>query len=110
MSVIENLRVGAFTRTVGAAAVREDVERVYTYFSRLRERTGLAGYLSGAEQQMLAIGRALISRAISHPENNSGPSSPVATILAVGSKRLALRASAPHRCRRPHPIRRGRNI
>ena len=62
MSVIENLRVGAFTRTVGAAAVREDVERVYTYFSRLRERTGLAGYLSGAEQQMLAIGRALMAR------------------------------------------------
>ena len=62
MSVLENLRVGAFTRTDGAAAVREDIERVYAYFPRLRERTGLAGYLSGGEQQMLAIGRALMAR------------------------------------------------
>jgi branched-chain amino acid transport system ATP-binding protein len=62
MSVIENLRVGAFTRTDGAAAVKEDIERVYAYFPRLRERTGLAGYLSGGEQQMLAIGRALMAR------------------------------------------------
>jgi branched-chain amino acid transport system ATP-binding protein len=62
MSVIENLRVGAFTRTDGAAAVREDIERVYAYFPRLKERTGLAGYLSGGEQQMLAIGRALMAR------------------------------------------------
>ena len=62
MSVLENLRVGAFTRTDGRAAVKEDIERVYQYFPRLRERTGLAGYLSGGEQQMLAIGRALMAR------------------------------------------------
>jgi branched-chain amino acid transport system ATP-binding protein len=62
MSVLENLRVGAFTRRDGAAAVKEDIERVYRYFPRLRERTGLAGYLSGGEQQMLAIGRALMAR------------------------------------------------
>jgi branched-chain amino acid transport system ATP-binding protein len=62
MTVLENLRVGAFTRRDGAAAVKEDIERVYQYFPRLRERTGLAGYLSGGEQQMLAIGRALMSR------------------------------------------------
>jgi branched-chain amino acid transport system ATP-binding protein len=62
MSVLENLRVGAFTRTDSAAAVREDIERVYAYFPRLKERTGLAGYLSGGEQQMLAIGRALMAR------------------------------------------------
>ena len=62
MTVLENLRVGAFTRTDGVAAVREDIERVYQYFPRLRERTGLAGYLSGGEQQMLAIGRALMAR------------------------------------------------
>ena len=62
MTVLENLRVGAFTRTDGAAAVKEDIERVYQYFPRLRERTGLAGYLSGGEQQMLAIGRALMAR------------------------------------------------
>jgi branched-chain amino acid transport system ATP-binding protein len=62
MSVLENLRVGAFTRTDGRAAVKEDIERVYQYFPRLRERSGLAGYLSGGEQQMLAIGRALMAR------------------------------------------------
>ncbi len=62
MTVLENLRVGAFTRTDGASAVKEDIERVYQYFPRLRERDGLAGYLSGGEQQMLAIGRALMAR------------------------------------------------
>jgi branched-chain amino acid transport system ATP-binding protein len=62
MTVLENLRVGAFTRSDGAAAVKADIERVYQYFPRLRERTGLAGYLSGGEQQMLAIGRALMAR------------------------------------------------
>ena len=62
MTVLENLRVGAFTRTDGAAAVREDIDRVHGYFPRLRERTGLAGYLSGGEQQMLAIGRALMAK------------------------------------------------
>src|ERR1051325_7180185 len=62
MTVLENLRVGAFTRGDGAAAVKDDIERVYQYFPRLRERTGLAGYLSGGEQQMLAIGRALMAR------------------------------------------------
>ncbi len=55
-----NLRLGAFTRSdneVGA-----DIDMVYKYFPRLKERTGLAGYLSGGEQQMLAIGRALMAR------------------------------------------------
>ena len=62
MTVLENLRVGAFTRRVGAAEVKRDIERVYEYFPRLKERTGLAGYLSGGEQQMLAIGRALMAK------------------------------------------------
>ena len=60
MSVVENLRLGAHTRRDGG--VRGDIERVFAYFPRLRERTGLAGYLSGGEQQMLAIGRALMAR------------------------------------------------
>jgi len=42
--------------------VKHDIEMVYEYFPRLKERTGLAGYLSGGEQQMLAIGRALMAR------------------------------------------------
>ncbi|ABC24299.1 ABC transporter ATP-binding protein [Rhodospirillum rubrum] len=62
MTVIENLRLGAFTRRDGAPAVRRDLEMVLDYFPRLRERTGLAGYLSGGEQQMLAIGRAMMAR------------------------------------------------
>jgi branched-chain amino acid transport system ATP-binding protein len=61
MTVLENLRLGAFTRGDRANVVR-DIEMVLNYFPRLRERTGLAGYLSGGEQQMLAIGRALMAR------------------------------------------------
>jgi len=59
MTVIENLRLGAFTRK--DRKIRDDIDKVYSYFPRLRERTGLAGYLSGGEQQMLAIGRALMA-------------------------------------------------
>src|SRR4051794_17348205 len=60
MTCLENLRLGAFIR--GDAEVKRDIEMVYSYFPRLKERTGLAGYLSGGEQQMLAIGRALMAR------------------------------------------------
>jgi branched-chain amino acid transport system ATP-binding protein len=60
MTCLENLRLGAFTRS--DREVRHDIERVYAYFPRLRERNGAAGYLSGGEQQMLAIGRALMAR------------------------------------------------
>ena len=63
LTVQENLLTGAFTRRDGSAAVRRDLEMVYAYFPRLRERrAGLAGYTSGGEQQMTAIGRALMSR------------------------------------------------
>jgi branched-chain amino acid transport system ATP-binding protein len=60
MTCIENLRLGAFTRR--DKGVNADIEMVFGYFPRLKERTGLAGYLSGGEQQMLAIGRALMAR------------------------------------------------
>jgi branched-chain amino acid transport system ATP-binding protein len=61
MSVRENLDLGAYIRRDGAT--RGDMERVYTLFPRLKERQGqLAGTLSGGEQQMLCIGRALMSR------------------------------------------------
>jgi branched-chain amino acid transport system ATP-binding protein len=63
LTVEENLLTGAFTRTDGRAAVAADLEMVYGYFPRLRERrTSQAGYISGGEQQMCAIGRALMSR------------------------------------------------
>jgi branched-chain amino acid transport system ATP-binding protein len=63
LTVEENLLTGAFTRRDGGAAIRADLERVYGYFPRLRERRGsIAGYTSGGEQQMCAIGRALMSR------------------------------------------------
>src|SRR6476620_1265157 len=60
MTSIENLKLGAFTRTDNE--VGDDIDMVFRYFPRLKERTGLAGYLSGGEQQMLAIGRALMAR------------------------------------------------
>jgi branched-chain amino acid transport system ATP-binding protein len=63
LSVEENLLTGAFTRRDGKSAIRADLELVYSYFPRLKERRGaLAGYTSGGEQQMCAIGRALMSR------------------------------------------------
>ncbi len=62
MTVIENLRLGAYTRKVGKAEIDDDIDMVFSYFPRLKERTGLAGYLSGGEQQMLAIGRAMMAK------------------------------------------------
>ena len=63
LTVEENLLTGAFTRSDGAPAVARDLEMVYEYFPRLRERRrSQAGYTSGGEQQMVAIGRALMSR------------------------------------------------
>ena len=63
LSVEENLLTGAFTRRDGHAAVGRDLDLVYSYFPRLKERrSSTAGYISGGEQQMCAIGRALMSR------------------------------------------------
>jgi branched-chain amino acid transport system ATP-binding protein len=63
LTVEENLLTGAFTRSDGRGAVRAELDRVYTYFPRLKERRqSLAGYISGGEQQMTALGRALMAR------------------------------------------------
>ena len=63
LTIEENLLTGAFTRTDGKAATKRDMERVYAYFPKLAERkNSLSGYTSGGEQQMCAIGRALMSR------------------------------------------------
>ena len=63
LTIEENLLTGAFTRRDGRAAIRRDLDLVYSYFPRLRERrSAIAGYTSGGEQQMCAIGRALMSR------------------------------------------------
>jgi branched-chain amino acid transport system ATP-binding protein len=62
MTVLENLEMGAFTRK-DAAAVKDDIERVYGMFPRLKEREKQkAGTMSGGEQQMLAMGRALMAQ------------------------------------------------
>jgi len=63
LTIEENLLTGAYTRRDGWGAIQSDLEMVYDYFPRLKERrSSLAGYTSGGEQQMCAIGRALMSR------------------------------------------------
>ena len=63
LSIEENLLTGAFTRRDGKAAIRRDLDIVYAYFPRLAQRKAtMAGYASGGEQQMCAIGRAMMSR------------------------------------------------
>jgi len=62
MTIVENLQMGAFTRN-DKAGIEEDIEKVFVIFPRLKERaTQLAGTMSGGEQQMLAMGRALLAR------------------------------------------------
>jgi branched-chain amino acid transport system ATP-binding protein len=63
MTVLENLEMGKFGKTNAKLEIEEDLEKIYTLFPRLKERAHQAGgTLSGGEQQMLAIGRALMSR------------------------------------------------
>ena len=63
LSIEENLLTGAFTRRDGKAAIKADLEKIYAYFPRLKQRrTSQAGYTSGGEQQMCAIGRAMMSK------------------------------------------------
>src|SRR5215831_5756857 len=63
LTVEENLLTGAFTRNASRAEIRGDLDKVYRYFPRLKQRrASLAGYTSGGEQQMTAVGRALMAR------------------------------------------------
>ena len=63
LTVEENLLTGAYTRKEGRSEIAEELEKTYSYFPRLKERrTSQAGYTSGGEQQMLALGRALMSK------------------------------------------------
>ena len=63
LTVEENLLTGAYTRKDGRAAIQADLELVYSYFPKLKERrNGVAGYISGGEQQMTAVGRALMAK------------------------------------------------
>ncbi|HJX22727.1 MAG TPA: ABC transporter ATP-binding protein, partial [Steroidobacteraceae bacterium] len=63
LTVEENLLTGAYTRGALGTGLREDLEKVYAYFPRLKERRhSQSGYTSGGEQQMTAIGRALMAR------------------------------------------------
>ncbi|MCB2101494.1 MAG: ABC transporter ATP-binding protein [Rhodobacterales bacterium] len=62
LTVEENLLTGAYTRGDGSGAIRDSLEKVYHYFPRLKERrSSQAGYTSGGEQQMTALGRALMA-------------------------------------------------
>jgi len=63
LTIEENLMTGAFTRRDGNAAIKRDLEKIYEIFPRLRQRrTSIAGYTSGGEQQMCAVGRAMMSK------------------------------------------------
>lgn len=63
LTVEENLLTGAFTRKASRADIAADLEKVYAYFPRLKQRRGSqSGYTSGGEQQMTAVGRALMAR------------------------------------------------
>jgi branched-chain amino acid transport system ATP-binding protein len=63
LTVEENLMTGAFTRRISRAQTRDALEKVYRYFPRLKQRrTSLSGYTSGGEQQMTAVGRALMAQ------------------------------------------------
>ncbi|MCW5687553.1 MAG: ABC transporter ATP-binding protein [Pseudolabrys sp.] len=63
LTIEENLLTGAFTRRDGGAAIKRDMEKVYAYFPRLAERkNSMAGYTSGGEQQMCAVGRAMMAK------------------------------------------------
>ena len=79
LTVEENLLTGAYTRSVPRSEIKLELERVYEFFPRLKQRrTSLAGYTSGGEQQMTAIGRALMAPPADDPARRAldGPRAP----------------------------------
>jgi len=113
MSVTENLEMGAFQRS-DRSAIREDMERVFTLFPRLAERrTQKAGTMSGGEQQMCAIGRALMARPkllmLDEPSMGLAPifvERIFETIVEVNTSRIAATCSRRERSRSPTTRRR----
>ena len=96
LTVIENLRLGAYTRN-NKAEIAESLEKVYNSFPRLKERRNqLAGTLSGGEQQMLAMGRALMSRPriILMDEPSMGLSPIIEKVSAEGTTVLLVEQNA----------------
>ena len=111
LTVIENLKIGAYLRK---DELEEDIEKVYEYFPRLKERSWQAGgTLSGGEQQMLAVGRALMGRPkllmMDEPSLGLAPivvqgifeiikqiNSAGTTVLRIEQNFLMMRRSEPH--------------
>ncbi len=104
LTIEENLLTGAFTRRDGRAAVMRDLERIYAYFPRLKERrSAQAGYASGGEQQMCALGRAMMSRPklilLDEPSMGLRPRSSrrFSRSFAASTRRRASRSCSPSR-------------
>ena len=104
LTIEENLLTGAFTRRDGHKAIAADLEVVYAYFPRLKQRRGaLAGYTSGGEQQMCAIGRAMMSKPrmilLDEPSMGLAPQivEEIFEICAVSTKRKMSPSCSPSR-------------
>ena len=101
LTVEENLLTGAYTRADGRARVADDLDKVYSYFPRLKiRRSAIAGYTSCGEQQMTAIGRALMSRPkmilLDEPSLGLAPQL-VEEIFAIVGDRKSTRLNSSHR-------------
>jgi branched-chain amino acid transport system ATP-binding protein len=89
MTITENLQMGAYIRS-DTQGIADDIEKMFNIFPRLRERKDqLAGTMSGGEQQMLAMGRALMSRALAIADRGYVMDSGLITMTGVGQDMLA---------------------